>query len=161
MQIYKGKGDVMNCSAYRGVKLLEHEMKIIERILEDKDKSIGGGIQYAIWLYARKKDDRYSFYCIMRRMQEEYKEKDKKFYMCFMDLEKAFDRVPRRVMQWALRKKGLPEILVKAVMSLYEGLKTKVKVGSELSEEFYVAIGVHHGSICVCHLYCLQLWWML
>ena len=46
---------------------------------------------------------------IVRRMQEEYREKDKKLYMCFVDLEKVFNRVPRRVMQWALRKKGLPE----------------------------------------------------
>ena len=80
-------------------------------------------------------------------MQEEYREKDKKLYMCVVDLEKAFDRVPRRVMQWALRKKELPEILLKSVMSLYEGLKTKVKVGSEFSKEFYVEVGVHQGSV--------------
>ena len=64
-----------------------------------------------------------------------------------MDFEKLFDRVERRVMQWALRNKGLPEILVKAVMNLYEGLKTKVKVVSKLSEEFSVAVGVHQGSV--------------
>ena len=74
-------------------------------------------------------------------------EKDKKLYMRFVDLEKAFDRVPRRVMQSAMRKKGLPEILVKAVMSLYEGSKMKVITGSEFSEEFYVAVGVHQGSV--------------
>ena len=50
-------------------------------------------------------------------------------------------------MQWKLRKKGLLEILVKVVMSLYEGSKTKVKVGSKFSEEFYVAVGVHHRSV--------------
>ena len=50
-------------------------------------------------------------------------------YMCFVDLEKAFDRVPRKVMEWAMRKKDFPEILVKAVMSLYEGAETKVRVG--------------------------------
>ena len=32
--IFKGKGDVMDCGAYRGVKLLEHAMKIVERVLE-------------------------------------------------------------------------------------------------------------------------------
>ena len=32
--ISKGKGDVMDCWAYRGVKLLEHAMKIVERVLE-------------------------------------------------------------------------------------------------------------------------------
>ena len=50
-------------------------------------------------------------------------------------------------MQWALRKKGLPEILVKVVISLYEVSKTKVKVGSKLSEEFDVVVGVHQGSV--------------
>ena len=73
---------------------------------------------------------------MVRRMQKEYREKDKKLYLCFVDLEKAFGRIPRRVMQWALRKKGLPEILVKAVISLYEGSKMKVKVGSKFSKEF-------------------------
>ena len=48
-------------------------------------------------------------------------------------------------MQWALRKKGLPEILLKAVM--YEGSKTKVKIGSEFSKDLYVTVGVHQGSI--------------
>ena len=32
-------------------------------------------------------------------------------------------------------------------MSLYEGVKTRVKVGLELSEEFEVKVGVHQGSV--------------
>ena len=83
----------------------------------------------------------------VRSMQEEYREKDKKLHMCFVDLEKAFDRVPRRVMQWALRKKGLLEILMKVVISLYEGSKTKIEIGSEFSEKFYVVVGVHQGLV--------------
>ena len=67
--------------------------------------------------------------------------------MCFVDLEKAFDRVPRRVMQWALIKKGRPEILVKAVISLYEGSKMKVKIGFEFLDEFSVVVGVHQRSV--------------
>ena len=34
--IIKGKGDVMSCGVYRGVKLLEHAMKIVERVLESR-----------------------------------------------------------------------------------------------------------------------------
>ena len=32
--IFKGKGDAMSSGAYRGVKLLEHAMKIVEKVLE-------------------------------------------------------------------------------------------------------------------------------
>ena len=33
------------------------------------------------------------------------------------------------------------------MMSLYEGSRTKVRVGSETSDEFRVRVGVHQGSV--------------
>ena len=68
--------------------------------------------------------------------------------MCFCGpREKAFDRVPRKVLEWAMRKKCIPEALVRSVMSLYEGAKTRVRVDSELSGEFDVKVGIHQGSV--------------
>ena len=32
--IFKEKGDIRNCSCHRAVKLLEHGMKVVERVLE-------------------------------------------------------------------------------------------------------------------------------
>ena len=84
---------------------------------------------------------------IVRRMQEEYQKKDKKLYMCFVDKEKAFGGVPRKVMEWATSKKGLSEVIVRAVMSLYDGAKTRVRVGCAYSEEFEVKVGVHQGFV--------------
>ena len=84
---------------------------------------------------------------ILRRLQEEFRGREEKLYISFVELEKAFDRVPRKVTEWALREKNLPEVLVKAVMSLYKGSNTKVRVGSGLSEEFGVRVGVHQGSV--------------
>ena len=46
-----------------------------------------------------------------------------------------------------MRKKGLPEVIVRAVMSLYHRPKTKVQLGSELSQEILVQVGVHQGSV--------------
>jgi len=36
---------------------------------------------------------------IVRQMQEKFRAKGKKLYFCFVDLEKAFDRVPREVIR--------------------------------------------------------------
>ena len=91
---------------------------------------------------------------ISRRLQEEYRAIGKQLYMCFVNLEKAFVIVPRKVLEWALRKKGIAEVLVRSVMSLYEGAKTRVGVDSEFSEEFEVKVGMQQGSLI--HLFFLH-----
>ena len=50
-------------------------------------------------------------------------------------------------MEWAMIMKCIPEALVRAVMSLYKGVRTKVKVGTHLSEELEMNVGVHQGSV--------------
>ena len=65
---------------------------------------------------------------ILRRMQE-YHANGKKLYMCFVELEKSFDGVPWKVLEWAMRKKGMSEVFVRSVMSLYEGASTKSQSG--------------------------------
>src|SRR5206468_12324731 len=37
--VYKGKGDSLECGSYRGIKLLDHAMKIFERVIEGKVRS--------------------------------------------------------------------------------------------------------------------------
>ena len=46
-----------------------------------------------------------------------------------------------------MRKKGISEVMVRAVMSLYDSTKTRVRVGSAYSEEFEVKVNVHQGSL--------------
>jgi len=36
LPIYKGKGDPMECRFYRGIKLLEHAMKVMERTFKHR-----------------------------------------------------------------------------------------------------------------------------
>ena len=94
---------------------------------------------------------------ILRRMQEEYHAKGKKMYIYFVDLYRAFYRVSRKVLEWVMRKKRIPDVLVRSVMSLYEGVKTRVRVDFELSEEFVVKEGINRGSVlffCNCGTYC-------
>ena len=46
-----------------------------------------------------------------------------------------------------MRKKGIPEVLARSVMRLYEGAKSMVRVDSELSDEFEVKVRMHQGSV--------------
>ena len=67
--------------------------------------------------------------------------------MAFVDLEKAFDRVPRKVIWWALRKLAVEEWIVRLVQGMYANAHSRVRVGEGYSEEFEVKAGVHQGSV--------------
>ena len=67
--------------------------------------------------------------------------------MAFVDLEKAFDSVPRKVIWWALRKLGVEEWIVRLVQGMYANARSGVRVGEGFSKEFEVKVGVHQGSV--------------
>ena len=67
--------------------------------------------------------------------------------MAFVDLEKAFDRVPRKVIWWALRKLGVEEWIVRLVQGMYANARSRVRVGEGFSKEFEVKVRVHQGSV--------------
>ena len=46
-----------------------------------------------------------------------------------------------------LWKKEIPNVLVRSMMSLYEGAKARFRVDSDLSEEFEVKVGLNQGSV--------------
>ena len=71
----------------------------------------------------------------------------KLLYIAFVDLEKAFDRVPRRVLWWAMRSLGVEEWAVRAVQAMYDGARSCVRVNGQCSEKFGVKVGVHQGAV--------------
>ena len=88
IQIFKVNGDIRNCCCYRAVKLLEHGMKVVERVLEKRPDRIVtvDEMQYDFMHESGTLDAVF----ILRRLQEEYHAYGKMLYMCVEDLEKAF-----------------------------------------------------------------------
>ena len=50
---------------------------------------------------------------VVRRMQIDHRHEEKILYMCCVDIEMAFDIFPGKMLGRAMRKKGLPEVIVK------------------------------------------------
>ena len=67
--IFKGKGDVMDCEAYRGVKLLEHAMKIVENVPRLRELVKVDDMQFGFMPGRGTTDALF----ILRRMQEEFR----------------------------------------------------------------------------------------
>ena len=142
---YKGKGDSLERGNYRGLKLLELVMKILERILDNviRQQVSIDNMQFG-FMPGRSTTDAIF---ILRHMQEKHLSKKKNLYMGFIDLEKAFDRVPRQVLWWAMRKVGVEEWIIDIVKAMYSNSKSRVRVNGSYSDQFDVRVGVHQGSV--------------
>ena len=82
---------------------------------------------------------------IMRKVEKKYQAK-KKLYYAFADLKKKFDRVPREVLRWVLRKMGVDEL------ALYPEVCTVVRTYVGLSE------GGSESRVSCCMLMSCYLW---
>ena len=142
---YKGKGDPLLRNNYRGLKLLDQMLKLLERILETiiRTQVNIDAMQFG-FMPGRGTTDAIF---ILRQMQEKHLTKHKNLYCAFVDLEKAFDRVPRVILWWAMRTLGIEEWIVRVTQAMYKHASSAVRVNNTYSEEFEVKVGVHQGSV--------------
>ena len=84
---------------------------------------------------------------ILRQLQEKYMAANKQLFVVFVDLGKAFDRVSRKIIWWAMRKLGIEKWLVRMVQVIDVDVKSMVKVSDGYNKEFGVDVGVHQGSV--------------
>ena len=137
--LYKGKGDALDRGNYRGLKLTEQAIKILERIVDGLIRQVVS-IDDSQFGFVPGRGNTDAIF-VVRQLQEKYLAVNKRLYMAFVDLEKAFDRVPRKVIWWALRKLGVEEWIVRLVQGMYANARSRVRVGEGFSKEFEVKVG--------------------
>ena len=142
--IFKNKGDVQSCSNYRGIKLISHSMKLWERVVERRLRSelTFSEQQYGFMPGKSTTDALFA----LRVLMEKYREGQKELHCVFVDLEKAYDKVPREEVWYCMRKSGLAEKYVRIVQDMYDDSITAVRCAVGVTEGFEVKVGLHQGS---------------
>ena len=81
----------------------------------------------------------------LRVLMEKYREGQKELHCVFVDLEKAYDKVPREELWYCMRKSQVVEKYVKVVQDMYEDSVTTVRCAVGMTEGFKVEVGLHQG----------------
>ena len=82
----------------------------------------------------------------LRMLIEKYRKGQSELHCVFVDLEKAYDRVPREELWYCMRKSGIVEKYVQLVQDMYEGSETVVRCAVGTTECFQVKVELHQES---------------
>ena len=127
------------------IKLTDQVMKPLERVLDSLIRQMVNIDEMQFGFVPSRGTSDAAF--IIRQLGEKHLSSNKLLYIAFVDLEKAFDRVPRSVLWWAMRTLGVEEWAVRVVQAMYDGARSRVRVNGQCREEFGVGVGVHQGAV--------------
>ncbi|XP_063615413.1 uncharacterized protein LOC134788453 [Penaeus indicus] len=133
-----------DCGNYRGIKLTSHTLKLWERIIDKRLRSrVTVSEQQFGFMPGRSTSDAIF---ALRQLMETYRDGQEDLHCIFIDLEKAYDRVPQQEIWNCLRLKGVGEKHIRLIQDMYEGCQIQVRCAAGETEVFEVAGGLHQGS---------------
>ena len=86
---------------------------------------------------------------------ERFREQKKDLHTVFIDLENAYDKIPRNIMWWALDKHKVPSKYVTLIKDMYNNIVTSVRTNDGNTDYFLIKIGLHQGSALSLYLFAL------
>ncbi|KAK3550676.1 hypothetical protein QTP70_002407 [Hemibagrus guttatus] len=119
-------------------------MKLWERVVEARLRKVVEICEQQYGFMPRKSTTDAIF--ALRILMEKYRDGQRELHCVFVDLEKAYDRVPREELWYCMRKSGVAEKYVRVVQDMYERSRTVVRCAVGQTEEFKVEVGLRQGS---------------
>jgi Reverse transcriptase (RNA-dependent DNA polymerase) len=141
--IFKNKGDIQSCTNYRGIKLISHIIELWERVIEHLLRKLTIVSKNQFGFMPERSTVKAIF--LIRQLMERHREQ-KDLHMIFIDLEKAYDKIPRNIMRWALERKLVPTKYVTLIKDIYTNVMTCVRACDGESDAFPIKIELHQGS---------------
>src|ERR1043165_900868 len=141
------KRNAINCEDHRTISLLTHASKILLRIITKRlqtkaetDKCLG---EEQYWF--RKGRGTRDAVAALRVIAERSIQHGQDIYICFVDYEKAFDRVDWKKLMRILRRIGVDWRERRLIGNLYMGRRVKIRINGEFSEPAKIGRGVRQG----------------
>ena len=146
LTILPKKGDLGFPKNYRGIMLLEVAYKIIVIIMHSRLLPIQEGLDHEPQCGFRPErgctDAIYTVKIALKKRREHGKES----WVFFLDLVKAFDRVPRELLWEILKRFGVPNKLISLLKTLHNNFEVKF-TADENTHTIPCTIGVKQGDI--------------
>ena len=129
------KGDLSSCDNLRGISLLTVVGKVMAKILQGRLQQLAETelpeSQYGYQTGRGCSDMTFT----LRQLVEKSIEHRSKQFITFVDLQQAYDSIPRKALWRALEKLGVPNSVVNLVKSFHNGIKAQLSRNGELLEE--------------------------
>ena len=147
--LYKKK-DRTECINYRGISLLAHAGKVLLKVIAFRlsdyceDKDILPEEQHGF----RPQRSTVDMLFVMRRLQELGRKRGVPIFLCFVDLQKAYDSVDRTLLWDVLARFGVPGEMITVIRQFHDGMRACVRLDDgECSEWFNVEQGLRQGCV--------------
>jgi hypothetical protein len=148
MPLFK-KGDINNTNNYRGISLCNISSKLYSTVINKRLQkwiefnNITGEYQAGFKAHYSTIDHIFTLLaCIQKQFSH-----NRKLYVAFVDFEKAFDSISRKLLWPILMKNGVSGKLYKCIKSMYDEVKLKVRDGGKFTDYINCTRGVKQGDV--------------
>ena len=143
------KANAVECTEYRTLSLISHASKILLKILakriQPKADYTNGKTQFGF----KKGVGTRNAIGMLRILCERSLEFDNELFVCFVDFEKAFDRVNWVMMMDVLKKVGVDWKERRLIQNLYMNQIAKIRLEDEYSDSCVIGRGVSTVLYCI------------
>ena len=146
LKVLPKKGDLSMPGNYRGIMLLETCYKIVAIILHDRLRPIAESLDHEAQCGFRPGRGCVDGVFTVKMAMMKRKEHGLESWILFLDLVKAFDRVPRELLWQVLEIFGIPAKLILLLKSLHARVEVKFVI-NDVTKSIESIIGVKQGDI--------------
>jgi hypothetical protein len=136
--IFKNKVDAQSCTNYRGIKLMSHTMKLWNSIIEHHLRGVTNVTENQFGFVLGRSIIEVIF--LIRQLMKRYREQKKGLHIVFIDLEKAYDKMPRNIMLWVLQKHKVSTKYITLIKDMYDNVVTSVRTSDGDTNDFPINI---------------------